>query len=344
VADLTGENLVAKPEAIDWYTGLGPADSTMTLFKDIGDHQDWEAFAVDGLAIGLDALAFVMNPLGELVKAGVGWLMEHLDFIREPLEVLTGDPKAITAIAKTWENISKELAESATDYTTAMTDTEGWKGESAGKYRAVAKEYIEALTGIGKQAHEAGVGVKTAGIVVATERAIIFDIIATFISDVITRALLALASSWFTLGGSIAVFVGSVIADAVQLIAKIQKRVGKLLGAIQRFVSKYNALGSKSADAAKVLGRKSSELGREANKAIKQTGKTLDSLAPSAGKLKTYANYIEGEGTSAIAKRMGPGSNFGEKVSSDGVRLAKETAKATKDAFFMKDPTENKGQ
>jgi hypothetical protein len=324
---VSGDGLVAEAKGPEAFAGSGGVESVANLVGDIGKDSGWGALAVDGAMVGLDALSIVMNPLGELVKAGVGWLMEHLDFIREPLEVLTGDPGQIDAIAQTWENIGKRLTEAHDQYQGAMSLTDGWTGDAAAKYKDLANAYIGALTQISAQASDAASGVKMAGVVVATERAIIFDLIATFISDVITKALLALASSWFTFGASLGVFVASVVADAVALAAKLQKRIGKLLQTIQQFVSKYRLLGDKTAAAAKNLGRTSSELGREANKAIKATTKTAERLAPQSGRLKQYTDYVEKMGDSPIAKRL------------DGMpaKVAKEGGKATKEALSNDD-------
>lgn len=331
---MSAEELVKQPEDVKAQAGGGIFDSGITLADDIGKDSDWGALAIDGVMVGLDALSLVMNPLGELVKAGVGWLMEHLDFIREPLEVLTGDPAQVDAIAGTWENISKRLTEARDQYQAAMSLTDGWTGDAAAQYRTLAQSYIDGLAGVSAQASDAASGVKMAGVVVGTERAIIFDLIASFISDVITKALLALASSWFTFGASLGVFVASVVADAVALAAKLQKRIGKLLQVIQQFVSKYRVLGDRSAQAAKTLGRKSSELGREANKAIKASTKTAERLAPQSGNLKKYTDYVEKMEDSAIAKRL------------DGMpgKVAKEGTKATKDAVFPDGGDDNKGK
>lgn len=326
--ELSAEDLVAEPDAQTGFEGSGGVESVANLVKDIGNESNWQELTIDGALVGLDALSMVMNPLGELVKAGIGWLMEHLDFIREPLEVLTGDPGQINAIAETWQNIGKRLVDATNEYQAAMALTEGWRGDSATKYRELAQSYIDALGHIAKQAQDAASGVKIAGVVVATTRAIIFDMIATFISNVITRALLALASSWFTFGASVGAFIASVVADAVQLAAKLQKRVGKLLQAIQQFVAKYRVLGDKSADAAKALGRKSTELGREANKAIKQTTKTLDNLAPDSGKLKAYTDYVDKMGNSAIGKRL---DGMGTKVVKEGTKATNETVNSDED-------------
>jgi hypothetical protein len=321
-------DLVAHPdEGGAEFTGAGLLDSGESLFKGLkgneGEDLDAFALAMDGVSVGLDVLSMAMNPLGELVKAGVGWLMESVDFIREPLELLTGNPDLVMEAAQTWNNIATELEAVAGDYQGALSSTSGWDGDAAIAYKRLAMAYTAGLHDVAAQAKESARWITTGGMVVATARAIIFDIIATFISDVITRALLALASSWFTLGGSLAAFTASVFAEAALIMAKIQKKIGKLLGAIQRFVTKFNLMGDKTAEVATALGRKSSELGYEAKKAIKASEKAMKSLAPDVGAAKKYADYVERAGESTL----------GTVVGSDGTRLAKEAGKAAAENY-----------
>ncbi|AIG78328.1 Hypothetical protein AJAP_27410 [Amycolatopsis japonica] len=277
------EELIAKKEDDEkYFKGSGLGDSIEGLVGTLNPKPDEDidafALAMDGVSVGLDALSMVLNPLGELVKAGVGWLMENLDFIREPLEILTGDPDLVQRAAQTWNNIAIELEAVAGDYEGSLSTTSGWDGDAAIAYRRVALQYTQSLRDVAAEAKESARWITTGGMVVATARALIFDIIATFISDVITRALLALASSWFTLGGSVAAFTASVFADAVTVMAKIQKKLGKLLSAIQKFVKRFEGSSDRAREAARALGRKSSELGREANRAIKASDETLDGL------------------------------------------------------------------
>ncbi|WP_018684158.1 WXG100 family type VII secretion target [Actinokineospora enzanensis] len=322
---MSAEELIAQPKEVkdDDLTGAGVVESNVALIKDIFfDATSWDELAMEGLVAGLDLLSAWMNPLGELVKAGVGWLMEHLDLIREPLEVLTGDANQVNAIADTWTNIGKRLDDAAAEYKAAMPLTEDWRGDAATRYRELAMAYFGALGQVAEQARSAATGLKVAGVVVATERAIVFDLIATFVSDVITRALLALASSWFTFGTSVCVFVASVVTDAVQLAAKLQKRLGNLLGSIQRFVKKFDELGVNSARLQSALGRVSTTLGQEANQVIKGTTKTLGELAPQAGRLKDFSVRTERYAESTIGRAL---DGMPAKVGKEGMKATNDT-------------------
>ncbi|MFC9256035.1 WXG100 family type VII secretion target [Amycolatopsis thailandensis] len=339
VARPSEQNLVAQKKDEDKnFKGAGLADSLEglagTLNPKPGEDIDGFALAMDGVSVGLDALSMVLNPLGELVKAGVGWLMENLDFIREPLEILTGDPDLVQQAAQTWNNIAAELEAVARDYESSLSTTSGWDGDAAIAYRRVALQYTQSLRDVAAEAKDSAQWITTGGMVVATARALIFDIIASFISDVITRALLALASSWFTLGGSVAAFTASIFADAVKVMAKIQKKLGKLLSAIQKFVKRFEGSSERAREAARALGRKSSELGREANKAIKASDKTLDSFKADNLKLAKKALDSDATGAERVLKHVRGGMDRmensvpGKIADSTVLKIGKETGKA----------------
>jgi hypothetical protein len=55
-----------------------------------------------GISAGLDALAFMSDPIGGLLQYGIVWLIEHVQPLSEALDWLAGDPAQIAAHAQTW--------------------------------------------------------------------------------------------------------------------------------------------------------------------------------------------------------------------------------------------------
>lgn len=110
------------------------------------------------------------------------------------------------------EQISKECAQIAEDYKRAIeSEIPSWEGDAAEAYRAKATEIAEQI-----QSLAAAVGVSQAvqgfGQLVATVRGITRDLIADVVGEILIAAGAALASSWFTLGGSLAAFTGWAVA------------------------------------------------------------------------------------------------------------------------------------
>nr|WP_042184013.1 PPE domain-containing protein [Kibdelosporangium sp. MJ126-NF4]CEL16019.1 hypothetical protein [Kibdelosporangium sp. MJ126-NF4]CTQ93944.1 hypothetical protein [Kibdelosporangium sp. MJ126-NF4] len=314
--------LIAQQESPEDLAGLGLGESGPSLVEGIDNAAkgEWDALAlsVDGASVALDVLGMVMNPLGEIVKAGVGWLLEHVECLREPLELLTGDPKAVDAVAQTWNNIAKEFAASADAYQQELSKTESWGGDGALAYRDTAKGYIGALDGIAKECENTASGVTVAGVVVGTVRGLIFDMIASFISRVITQALIAAATSVVSLGSSIAVFISSVLIDLGLLLAKIGKKLAKLIKGLSKFARKFADKSDNLKRAADKLSDRRQQLHNWADRTERQT---RSGAAPTSGWGKKYNDYVD---------RMAetPAGKFAEHP---GTKVAKEGAKSIKD-------------
>lgn len=232
---------------VDSLKGLGILDTGEGFVKDINDAEAKRAtgeygqareileFATDGVCLALDALGVVMNPLGELGKAGAGFLIEHVDFVREGLEVITGDPEEVKAIAASWEEITKRLNATHDEYQSALNNVSGWSGSAGDGYRQAAHHYLESLKAAAKQAEGAKSCVENAGLAVATVRGLVFDVIAEFVGRLIGQALAAAAAAVFTLGASAAAFIAGAVAQACSTATKIMTRLKKLVAAMEKF-------------------------------------------------------------------------------------------------------------
>lgn len=223
--------------------GAGILDTIYKAGDDILNGRT-EDFAMDGFAFGLDALGFVANPLGALASAGVGWLIEQLDFLREPLDDLAGDPGAIMGMAAVWgEDVKSEVARVAAEFQrAARSETTSWEGEAADAYRKMAGDLSEQVKSLESAAAAVAEGVRGSGALVATVRGIIRDLIAEVVGEIVVAALAALASSWFTLGGSIAAFAGWAVARGAATAGKIAGKISKLLTKLANILSSFGRL------------------------------------------------------------------------------------------------------
>jgi hypothetical protein len=243
--------LVAETEAPSATAGSGLVGDIASL---TADNDPWD-YTIDGVSTALDAIGVAFDPFGAIASAGVGWLLQHVDFLREPIDQLTGDAAAITAVSETWSNIAKSLDQSAADYVTALKSTEHWTGQAADDYRRAAEDLRAVLEATANHALHASDGIMAAGILVGTERAIIYDTISTFIGRVVVEALIALASSWFTFGASIAAFVAAVDIDAAIQGERVALRVGALMKKIGTFGQRFDKMGNRAKTLAQDLDR-----------------------------------------------------------------------------------------
>src|SRR6187549_2530055 len=129
--------LIAPESGTKFYEGAGIFESACGVADGVA-HEDWLGMGGNLVATGLGLL-------------GAGWLMEHVSFLREPLDKLCGDPKAIEGHAQTWRNIEQRIYD-ATDFFVSEVNksTAAWAAQSAEAYRRRARGHADAIQAMGK--------------------------------------------------------------------------------------------------------------------------------------------------------------------------------------------------
>lgn len=220
-------------EPLDSLEGAGVASSWADLATALDeDQQDLLQVAFTAAGAGLDTLGAIADPFDAILSSAIGWVIEHVWFLHEPLDALAGDPQQIVAQAQTWHNVSRALGEVAADYRGKVAQTPGWDGAAGDGYRAAVGTCTRALDGVAAQAEQLSGLILGTGAAVGTVRALIRDLIAEFLSWAISCGLAALATTVVTGGGSVAAFVVGVVAEAVALAQRIARRVSRLLDAL----------------------------------------------------------------------------------------------------------------
>ncbi|WP_328451162.1 hypothetical protein [Amycolatopsis sp. NBC_00438] len=297
---------------------------------------DWGNLAMDVGTDALDLLGAAMDPLGTLAGAGVGWLIEHISFLKDGLDKLAGKPEAVTAKAVTWSNISKQLTETAEQYerTAAKVGQSFSDCGSAEAYQRTAESYVGVLRGAASHADSASTAMNVGAALVGTERGLIRDMISSFVGELIVKALAALAASWCTFGGTIAAFIADTVVEGGVLAEKISTRITKI-------VEKLESL-------AKGAGKSKAALEGAAN-ALKKVGKGVDKLVDksvdTAAGIERKANELKqagkeaksaeetAKGWSDAAESHVPGR---EKVEGAGDKYSEDGRSALKPAEWQK--------
>jgi hypothetical protein len=251
-----GSDLVAQPKR-DALTGAEPLSDLKSFGTDIDNllsgQFDGIDTAIDGAAVALDFLGARIDPLGTAISAGVGWIIEHVSFLREPFDELTGDPQSIDAVAETWKGIGERLAASGEQYESALHSIENWDGTAAADYRAAAEQYVKALAGVSKHANNVATGITVGGLLVASGRGVVLTLISSLIEKVIIEALAALASSWFTFGASIAAAATAIEIEATFTATDCEIKVTVVVTRAGEIGMKMAEFGEKAAKVAEKL-------------------------------------------------------------------------------------------
>jgi methyl-accepting chemotaxis protein len=197
--------LIAEDEGKEGGEGGGIALDVFNLGNDlIHDGVGWES-GIDTAMVAIDVISTWEDPLRGLIAAGVGWLLEHIPGISDVWDKLMGDASSIEQIANTWDNISRALNTSCTDFTQASNQIETWSGPARESYRQVAQAFESSVNGTSVESEAISIVVRLIGAIVAGLKDIVYTLIAEFIEFTVLPAILsAIATSWCTFGGSVA--------------------------------------------------------------------------------------------------------------------------------------------
>jgi hypothetical protein len=243
---VTGPELVEQPQDEDaqpW--GALEGAGVVSSWSDVAAARDpgRAAFALAGA--GLDTLGVAMDPLGALGGAGVGYLIEHLWFLHEPLDALAGDPAQITAQSRTWQNVAAELAHLAAEYRGQVAVLDGWEGRARDAYARSAAAHADRLDAAGAQADELAALVLRTGVMVGTERALIRDLIADFLWWLIEWLVVWLFPAVVSAGAALAIGTTVAVVRALELAGDLARRVAHLLDAVQASAGAAAALATR---------------------------------------------------------------------------------------------------
>jgi hypothetical protein len=174
-------------------------------------------------------------------------------FLHEALDALAGDPAQVEGQARAWHAASVELGRAAADHRGLAAALAGWEGAAADAYRGTVATYTAALeTGASDAARLADLVLAT-GAAVGTVRAVIRDMIAQFVAEILQFGLVALASAPITSGASIATVTLIITAKAVRLAGDMTERISELLNVLATASATAARLSAALTDTAGVL-------------------------------------------------------------------------------------------
>ncbi|RJQ76781.1 hypothetical protein D5S17_17115 [Pseudonocardiaceae bacterium YIM PH 21723] len=233
--DITATNYTAGAGVIDSWRQVAVSIESL---KD-AHGADRAAVAIEiglGVASGvLDTVAAAIDPLAKLISAGLGWLIEHVKFLRFPLDQIAGNPDQIKLIADQLHRIGQDLRHAATDMESALAaNIKTWEGDAFTAFKATMTGHKERMDATGKSVDVCGYIVETTMALIAACRALFRDIITTVLGDIISVMLVALAAAFFSFGTSIVAGVATCVTLVSVQVASMMTKIGALTGMATR--------------------------------------------------------------------------------------------------------------
>ncbi|MGW6932069.1 hypothetical protein ACWGE0_18590 [Lentzea sp. NPDC054927] len=218
-----------------------------SLIDGIG--KDAESEAEKALDITFNAIGaasatvmLAIDPLGSLIGAGIGWLIEHVSFLRDALNQLMGNPEEIQANVEATKAKAAELRVLAEDHKSGLATFDGWTGASSEKFKTSMDGMSQELDELASAVETKAKIVAIMGMLVTVLRDIVRDLIAQLLGSLIGGALLAVAAMIPTFGASIPAFIGFAVGKAVALGVNIASRVARVVAALGRQMKRIGDL------------------------------------------------------------------------------------------------------
>lgn len=242
--------LVAEPEPVrQELSGIRLVDSAEALLRAV-ESRSWVEAGLAGTAVALDTLAYTIDPIGFLAQGFLSAAIEYFEPLRKALDWLAGEPAVIEAYARTWQNIGEAVGAVAQDHGTAtLRGVEAWGGVAGDSYRHAAARQSACLAGAASCAYTVSAVVSTAGVLVATVRALVRDLVAFAVATVIARVPQWLAEEAVTGGvatphvlAAISVVVARTVNQVEQVLLKMVVSLSRLQQLSTRLVELWEAV------------------------------------------------------------------------------------------------------
>ena len=214
-------------------TGAGAIDSwhsVATTIDQLKNAHGAQAAAL-GVELGIsvvsavaDTVALVLDPFAKLISAGLGWLIEHVSFLKAPLDQILGNPQGVTALAEALHKTAENLRNTAKDMGDSLGKTiTSWKGNAYDTFKGQATALQGQIDNTGHAVDVAGYMMDTTGAVIGAVRNLVRDMITTVLGDIIATVLIGLSLAPITFGASLVASVAKAVVDAVETVAKAAK-------------------------------------------------------------------------------------------------------------------------
>ena len=282
-----GNELVAEvKESETVWSGSRLLEDGFDL-KEAFESNSWVAGGLATAATAADTAAAVLDPLGEALSTGIGWIIEHLSPLKDWLNELAGDSDAVAAAASTWTNIGAKLNSCAGDLEAVCSSRlAGQESLAVATFKTLQAGSASHLRMTGQLAGAISGGLTLASVIVR----MVHDMVRDAIADVIGKLTSKAAIMAVSLGTAAPWAVSSLAADVSSWATRLSKEVTNVVTSaknLKGLLSKANRLfddvGEKFAGMAAMALGYGSKNADNAAKGAKHADNAADATKGAAG-------------------------------------------------------------
>ncbi|WP_394621181.1 hypothetical protein JNUCC0626_19440 [Lentzea sp. JNUCC 0626] len=266
-----------------------------------------------------DFAKFATDPLAYLFSSGLGWLFEHVSFLKDPLDWLTGDQQTLDGMARTWQSVGSYLDEISTDLKSAIDQDAGqWLGDDSVAYRTFGHDRADTYAAVGTAASGMGILITICRTILKVVRDIVRDLITEAVGKLISICL-RWAPAMAAFGAGVAGAVAECVPTAVRYANKCLEWCRKLTSAFGKAGGLFKKLDDILANASKNLTKSGDDFvtvlraAESADLARKTRAFDLGQMASEAGQA---TRKVVVDGLTGLPKDIGPamGEEFRKEV------------------------------
>ncbi|MGH3726981.1 MAG: hypothetical protein ACRDUS_22980 [Mycobacterium sp.] len=178
----------------------------------------------------MDTLDAELKPLTRLYDAGLGFLVEHVQFLEDPLDALRGDPAAASAEATFWRYCTADVTNVQQELSAVLGALgDGHSGAAATGFGDASGLIDGALQELCVVTSNVNQRINVVTDLITHTRSMLGQWVEGYVDDIITEFTAARAASPITQGGSVATTIASAVADASELGNKMGRTLSQLL-------------------------------------------------------------------------------------------------------------------
>lgn len=187
--------------------------------------------------VAMDVIGLAGDPLGAISSAGISWVLGAVSFLREPFDILKGNPSAISGSSQSWSTAANNLAGTAQQYRQASTtQTSNWTGTAGSGYRTASGNQASGLEALANASQAVSSAITKAGQAVAQARKTVMDLISQAVQKIIQICIDALSKSWMSFGASVALGITRSVQQAASTAQKTMSEVQKAVSTLQQIM------------------------------------------------------------------------------------------------------------
>ena len=223
------------------YDGLSKAFQNLSGGEEIaGSITDVGIQIVDfGANMGL----LLVDPIGFLINAGIGLLIDFVQPLEDLLGMVTGNPERMGAESDKWGRVRSALEPMAEQVKqTGSQKLTGWSGDASTVAKQRLNEFGDAINAVGHQITTIESVLELAKALASVAQDLIKGMIGDFITERVIAWMVATATATVSAGASIAAFVAHTLMAYSKTVLKItsaMRRGAKIFQAILEILKKF---------------------------------------------------------------------------------------------------------